>query len=188
MFFLFLEGISLLINQVSRPRPGRMKIRKMCDSCFIHLQAGPSMMWFFYACCPGVDFWNFLPGQPRMTFSRSIDLLDSARMLPLLCTFCWGLHAYLCPTTIGLFTCYIVHACCLGPKVGSACVPFLVLLGIFYQIRLLHSSLVDYLAQVINLKICPTTFYCIFQLVWVPMTTTQNIRVCFLSSNNTLFS
>ena len=45
-----------------------------------------------------------------------------------------------------------------------------------------HSSLVDYLAQVINAKNCPTTFYCIFQLVWVPMTTTQNIRVCFLSS------
>ena len=37
-------------------------------------------------------------------------------------------------------------------------------------------------------KNCPTTFYCIFQLVWVPMTTTQHIRVCFLSSNNTLFS
>ena len=51
-----------------------------------------------------------------------------------------------------------------------------------------HSSLVDYSAQVINAKNCPTTFYCIFQLVWVPMTTTQNIRVCFLSSNNTLFS
>ena len=51
-----------------------------------------------------------------------------------------------------------------------------------------HSSLVEYLAQVINAKNCPTTFYCIFQLVWVPMTTTQNIRVCFLSSNNTLFS
>ena len=51
-----------------------------------------------------------------------------------------------------------------------------------------HSSLVDYLAQVINAKNCPTTFYCIFQLVWVPMTTTQNIRVCFLSSKNTLFS
>ena len=51
-----------------------------------------------------------------------------------------------------------------------------------------HSSLVDYLAQVINAKNCPTTFYCIFNLVWVPMTTTQNIRVCFLSSNNTLFS
>ena len=28
-----------------------------------------------------------------------------------------------------------------------------------------HSSLVDYLAQVINAKNCPTTFYCIFQLV-----------------------
>ena len=52
----------------------------------------------------------------------------------------------------------------------------------------LHSSLVDYLAQVIYAKNCPTTFYCIFQLVWVPMTTMQNIRVCFLSSNNTLFS
>ena len=25
-----------------------------------------------------------------------------------------------------------------------------------------HSSLVDYLAQVINAKNCPTTFYCIF--------------------------
>ena len=47
-----------------------------------------------------------------------------------------------------------------------------------------HSSLVlvDYLAQVIYAKNCPTTFHCIFQLVWVPMTTTQNIRVCFLSS------
>ena len=51
-----------------------------------------------------------------------------------------------------------------------------------------HSSLVDYLAQVIYAKNCPTTFYCIFQLVQVPMTTTQNIRLCFLSSNNTLFS
>ena len=51
-----------------------------------------------------------------------------------------------------------------------------------------HSSLVDYLAQGIYAKNCPTTFYCIFRLVWVPMTTTQNIRVCFLSSNNTLFS
>ena len=39
-----------------------------------------------------------------------------------------------------------------------------------------------------DVKNCPTTFYCIFLLLWVPMTTTQNIRVCFLSSNNTLFS
>ena len=52
----------------------------------------------------------------------------------------------------------------------------------------MHSSLVDYLAQVIDAKNCPTTFYCIFQLVWIPMTTMQNIRVCFLTSNNTLFS
>ena len=37
-----------------------------------------------------------------------------------------------------------------------------------------HSSLVEYLAQVINAKNCPTTFYCIFQLVWVPMSTSQN--------------
>ena len=51
-----------------------------------------------------------------------------------------------------------------------------------------HSSLVDYLAQVTYAKNCPTTFYCIFQLVWVPMTTMQNIKVCFLSSNNTLSS
>ena len=51
-----------------------------------------------------------------------------------------------------------------------------------------HSSLVDYLAQVIYAKNCPTSFYCIFRVVWVPMTTTQNIRVCFLSSNNKLFS
>ena len=51
-----------------------------------------------------------------------------------------------------------------------------------------HSSLVDYLAKVIYAKNCPTTFYYIFQLVWVRMTTTQNIRVWFLSSNNTLFS
>ena len=28
-----------------------------------------------------------------------------------------------------------------------------------------HKSLVDYLAQVIYAKNCPTTFYCIFQLV-----------------------
>ena len=51
-----------------------------------------------------------------------------------------------------------------------------------------HSSLVDYLAQVIYAKNCPTTFYCIFQLVWVPKTTTQNIRVCFLSSKKHFFS
>ena len=51
-----------------------------------------------------------------------------------------------------------------------------------------HSSLVDYLAQVIYAKNCPTTSYCIFQLVWVPMTTTQNIRVCFLSSRKHFFS
>ena len=50
-----------------------------------------------------------------------------------------------------------------------------------------HSSLVDYLAQVIYAKKCPTTFYCIFHLVWVPMTTTKNIRVCFLSSLDTFF-
>ena len=31
-----------------------------------------------------------------------------------------------------------------------------------------HSSLVDYLAQVIYAKNCPITFYWIFQLVWVP--------------------
>ena len=49
------------------------------------------------------------------------------------------------------------------------------------------SSLVEYLAQVIYAKNCPTTFYCIFQLVWVPMTTTQNIRVCFLSSRKHFF-
>ena len=30
-----------------------------------------------------------------------------------------------------------------------------------------NSSLVDYLAQGIDAKNCPTTFYCIFQLVWV---------------------
>ena len=42
-------------------------------------------------------------------------------------------------------------------------------------------SLEDYLAQVIYAKNCPTTFYCIFQLVWVPMTTTQNIRVASLA-------
>ena len=42
-----------------------------------------------------------------------------------------------------------------------------------------HSSPVDFLAQVIQAKNCPTTFYCIFQLVWVPMTAAQNIRVCF---------
>ena len=32
-----------------------------------------------------------------------------------------------------------------------------------------HSSLVDYLAQVIYVKSCSTTFYCIFSLVWVPI-------------------
>ena len=31
----------------------------------------------------------------------------------------------------------------------------------------IHRSLVDYLAQVIKAKNYPTTFYCIFQLVWV---------------------
>ena len=51
----------------------------------------------------------------------------------------------------------------------------------------LHSSLVDYLAQVILAKNYPTTFYCIFQLVWVPMTTMQNIRVCFWGFYKTLF-
>ena len=55
--------------------------------------------------------------------------------------------------------------------------------SLWWYVRLpTHSSLVDYLAQVIYAKNCPTTFYCIFQLVWVLMTTTQNIRVCFLSS------
>ena len=57
-----------------------------------------------------------------------------------------------------------------------------------HNAKIAHSSLADYLAQVINAKNCPTTFYCIFQLVWVPMITTKNIRVCFLSSNNTFFS
>ena len=52
----------------------------------------------------------------------------------------------------------------------------------------IHSSLVDYLAQVIYTKNCPTTFYCIFQFVWVPMTTAQNIRVCLLSSRKNFFS
>ena len=51
-----------------------------------------------------------------------------------------------------------------------------------------HSSLVDYLAQVIYAKNCPTIFYCICQLVWVPMTTMQNIKVCFWSFYKTLFS
>ena len=39
-----------------------------------------------------------------------------------------------------------------------------------------HSSLVEYLAQVIFGKNYPNHFYCIFHLVWVPMSTTQNIR------------
>ena len=51
-----------------------------------------------------------------------------------------------------------------------------------------HSSLVDYLAQVIKAKNCPTTFYCIFQLVWVSLTNMQNIRGCLWTSNKTLFS
>ena len=45
---------------------------------------------------------------------------------------------------------------------------------IFWEIAFVlnsHSSLVKYLAQVVDAKNCPTTFYCIFQLVWVPMTT-----------------
>ena len=53
-----------------------------------------------------------------------------------------------------------------------------------------HSSLVNYLAQVIQAKNCLTTYYwlyCIIQLVWVPMTTTQNIRVCFRTLYKTLF-
>ena len=51
-----------------------------------------------------------------------------------------------------------------------------------------HSSLADYLAQVMYAKKCPTTFYCIFQLVWVPTTTSQNIRLCFRTFYKTLFS
>ena len=39
-----------------------------------------------------------------------------------------------------------------------------------------HSSLVDYLAQVINVKNYPVTFYCIFHLVRM-MSTTQNGNV-----------
>ena len=50
-----------------------------------------------------------------------------------------------------------------------------------------HNSLIDYSAQVINAKNCPTTFYYIFQLVWVSMTTTQSIRMCFLSSRKHFF-
>ena len=49
-------------------------------------------------------------------------------------------------------------------------------------------SLVDYLAQVIYAKNCPATFYCIFELIWAPMTTKQNISVCFWSFYKTLFS
>ena len=52
----------------------------------------------------------------------------------------------------------------------------------------IHRSLVDYLAQVIYAKNCPATLFCIFQLVWVPMTTMQNIRECLWTSNKTLFS
>ena len=39
---------------------------------------------------------------------------------------------------------------------------------IFWEIAFVlnsHSSLVKYLAQVVDAKNCPTTFYCIFQLV-----------------------
>ena len=38
-----------------------------------------------------------------------------------------------------------------------------------------HSSLVDFLAQVIYTKNCPITFYCIFQLVWVPRQPPKNL-------------
>ena len=46
---------------------------------------------------------------------------------------------------------------------------------------------VDYLAQVNYSNNCPTTFYCIFQLVWVPMTTIQNIKMYLLSSRKHFF-
>ena len=44
-------------------------------------------------------------------------------------------------------------------------------------ISLQHSSLVDYLAQVIWAKNCPTTFYCIFELILVPTTPTMAFPV-----------
>ena len=62
---------------------------------------------------------------------------------------------------------------------------WLCIFALFSQMPPQHSSLVDYLAQVICAKNCPATFYCIFQLVWSPITTTQNSRVCFLSSQKT---
>ena len=73
---------------------------------------------------------------------------------------------------------------CKGQQISQVILPtiFCSLWGHFE-----HSSLVDYLAQVIYAKNCPTTFYCIFQLVWVPMSTTQSIRVCFLSSRKHFF-
>jgi hypothetical protein len=51
-----------------------------------------------------------------------------------------------------------------------------------------HSSMVAYLAQVIYEKNYPTTFYCIIASILVPMTTTQNIRVCLWGFYETLFS
>ena len=51
----------------------------------------------------------------------------------------------------------------------------------------LHSSLVEYLAQGIFGKNYPNHFYCIFHLVWVPMSTTQNIRGLYESSKEPVF-
>ena len=57
----------------------------------------------------------------------------------------------------------------------------------FILFPITHSSLVDNLAQVIYAKNCPTFLYCISHLLWVPMTTTQNIRVCFRTLYKTFF-
>ena len=45
-----------------------------------------------------------------------------------------------------------------------------------------HSSLVDYLAQVKEAKNYPTHSECVLNQVWVPMSTTQNIRGVYGSS------
>ena len=58
----------------------------------------------------------------------------------------------------------------------------------FLSSSLMHSSLVDYLAQVEKSKNYPTHSDCVLSYVWVYMSTTQNIRGCLWSSKRTCFS
>ena len=91
--------------------------------CSNNVQAGPSMMWFFYACCTCSmrSFSNFLPGQPRSDISQNL-------CPPTQCT-----HAAACSMrTIFLYLlvylaevlypcCRLQHACTmqLGQPIGT---------------------------------------------------------------------